>query len=195
MANIRLNLNEPICDGYATTFEAPCDCTDITGLIVYYPVLVDGVISTESKTFTFKDAHNNTMTGVGNLFLQGAIVKVILNVTDGYAYIQNADTNGYIEAFMNHHRATPFSITLASTGWTGSAAPYSQTVSASGLKADNNYMLVSMLADGSAEATQKAYVKAFGIVSSGTAVVSNNSVTFKVYKKPEVGITVGLKGV
>ena len=42
---------------------------------------------------------------------------------------------------------------------------------------------------------QKAYSKAFGIVSSGTASVGNGTATFKVYKKPVVDIVVGLKGV
>ena len=37
------------------------------------------------------------MTGLGKLFAAGAYVKVILDVTNGYAYIQNADTNAYLE--------------------------------------------------------------------------------------------------
>jgi hypothetical protein len=56
---------------------------------VYYP---DG-----SKEFVFKDAHGNVLTGLGNLFSTGAYVKAILDITNGYAYLQNADTNAYLE--------------------------------------------------------------------------------------------------
>lgn len=37
------------------------------------------------------------MTGIGHLFKTGAIVKVILNMDESKAYIQNADTNKYLE--------------------------------------------------------------------------------------------------
>jgi hypothetical protein len=50
-----------------------------------------------SKVFTFKDAHKNELTGIDNLFAAGAYVKVILDVNNASAYIQNADTNAYIE--------------------------------------------------------------------------------------------------
>ena len=93
MANIRVDLDHPICDGESVTFKAPCDCTAVTGVIVYYPTSN----ATASKTFVFKDAHGNTLTGVGNLFMTGAYVKVVLDTTNGYAYVQNADTNKYLE--------------------------------------------------------------------------------------------------
>ena len=90
MANIKVELSHEIIDGQPVTFVAPCDCTAITGLTVEYP--------NGSKAFTFKDAHGNTLTGVGNLFTKGAYVKAILDVANGYAYLQNADTNAYLEA-------------------------------------------------------------------------------------------------
>lgn len=86
-------------------------------------------------------------------------------------------------------------LTLTASGWTGSAAPYSQTVAVEGITAEDNPMMVSMLADGANEATQKAYNKAFGIVAAGTGTTADGSVTFKVYKKPATDIVVGLKGV
>ncbi len=95
MAQIRIDLNEPLLDGMDIKFQAPCDCTAITGLIVYYPTATEAVAS---KTFVFKDAHGNVLTGLGNLFVKGAYVKVIVDVTNGIAYLQNADTNGYLEA-------------------------------------------------------------------------------------------------
>lgn len=86
-------------------------------------------------------------------------------------------------------------VTLTAAGWSGSAAPYTQSASAAGITEADNPMLVSMLADGADLDTQKAYSKAFGIVASGTAVTGNGTVTFKAYKKPETDIVVGLKGV
>lgn len=86
-------------------------------------------------------------------------------------------------------------ITLTAAGWSGTTAPYIQTVAVSGVTKQMEPVLVSALADGASEATQKAYSKAFGIVSSGTASVGDGTATFKVYKKPVTDIIVGLKGV
>ena len=86
-------------------------------------------------------------------------------------------------------------VTLTAVGWTGTVAPYSQTVTVSDAKESMEPILVSALADGASEAVQKAYSKAFGLVSCGTASVGDGTATFKTYKKPATDITVGLKGV
>ena len=90
MANIRVDTTYTVIDGSEVVFTAPCNCSEIDGLKIYYP---DG-----SKEFTFKDAHGNALTGIGEAFAKGALVKVILDVTNGFAYIQNADTNSYLES-------------------------------------------------------------------------------------------------
>lgn len=97
MAQIKIDLATPLLDGMDIKFQAPCDCTGVTGLVVYYPA-EDGV---ENKSFVFKDAHGNVLTGMGNLFIKGAYVKVIVDVPNGVAYLQNADTNGYLEGRLN----------------------------------------------------------------------------------------------
>lgn len=89
MANIRVDVGYTIKDGSEVSFTAPCDCTSTTGLKVYH--------QGGSKEFVFTDAHGHVLTGIGELFAAGAFVKVILDVANGYAYIQNADTNKYIE--------------------------------------------------------------------------------------------------
>lgn len=93
MANIKVDVDYTIKDGSEVSFTAPCDCTAVTGLKVYH--------HGGSKVFTFRDSLGNNLIGTGNLFAAGAIVKVILNVTNGHAYIQNADTNAYLEAQFN----------------------------------------------------------------------------------------------
>lgn len=86
-------------------------------------------------------------------------------------------------------------VMLTAADWTGTQAPFSQTVTVNGVTESMEPLLVSALADGATLEEQKVYSKAFGIVSSGTASVGNGTATFKVYKKPETNIVIGLKGV
>ena len=90
MALIKVEMSMPPVDGMDIKFKAPCDCTQITGLLVEYP---EG-----SKEFTFRDCHGNNLAGIGNLFGAGAYIKVIVDVDKGYAYLQNADNNGFLNS-------------------------------------------------------------------------------------------------
>lgn len=92
MANVRIELQVPIVDGQTLTFKSPADCSQVTGLIVYYPEND----STVSKTFQFADAHGNNVGSI-DLFAENVLVKVILDTELNRAYVQNADTNGYLE--------------------------------------------------------------------------------------------------
>jgi hypothetical protein len=93
MANIKIVVNGPLVDGHKVTFRAPSACVVVEYLDVRY--VKDNAQA--SKLFTMKDAHGNTLTGIGNLFEEGAYVHVILDTIRGFAYLQNADTNGYLE--------------------------------------------------------------------------------------------------
>ena len=95
MANIRVDLDCTIKDGTEVVFRSPCDCTEITGLIVYY-IAANG--SQASKVFALADAHGENVGDIPHLFASDAVVKVILDVTSGMAFVQNADTNAYLEA-------------------------------------------------------------------------------------------------
>lgn len=92
MANIKVNSTIPVFDGQPITFKAPADCSQVSGLIVYYP---DGD-ATASKVFQFADAHGNNV-GDLDLFAANAVVKVVLDIEKSMAFVQNADTNAYIE--------------------------------------------------------------------------------------------------
>lgn len=94
MANIKIDLGHPVIDGMPLSFRAPCNCTEVSGLKVSYP---DGE-DTAFIVFSFADAHGNDLTGIGNLFAADAMVRVILDPKNAKAYIQNADTNAYLEA-------------------------------------------------------------------------------------------------
>ena len=92
--NIRVDLNIPIKDGAEVVFRSPVDCSQVTGLIVYY-IGDDG--NTRNKEFAFADAHGNNVGDIDHLFAENVAVKVILDVTSGMAFVQNADTNAYLE--------------------------------------------------------------------------------------------------
>lgn len=87
--NIRVDLSTRIKDGTEVVFRSPVDCSQVTGLKVYYP---DG-----SQEFAFADAHGNNVGDIDHLFAENVAVKVILDVTTGMAFVQNADTNAYLE--------------------------------------------------------------------------------------------------
>ena len=87
--NIRVDLNTPIKDGTEVVFRSPVDCSQVTGLIVYY--------GEDSKEFAFADAHGNNVGDIDHLFTENVVVKVILDVTTSMAFVQNADTNAYLE--------------------------------------------------------------------------------------------------
>lgn len=93
MATIRLDLDGAVIHGQALTFRSPADCSQVDGLIVYYP---EGDATT-SKTFEFADAHGNNVGSI-DLFAADVLVKVILDTEKNRAYVQNADTNAYLEA-------------------------------------------------------------------------------------------------
>lgn len=87
--NIRVDLNYPIKDGTEVVFRSPVDCSQVTGLKVYHP--------NGSQEFAFADAHGNNVGDIDHLFAENVVVKVILDVTTGMAFVQNADTNAYLE--------------------------------------------------------------------------------------------------
>ena len=87
--DIRVDLNTNIADGSEVVFRSPADCSQVTGLVIYHK---------HGKTeFAFADAHGNNVGDIDHLFAENAVVKVILDVTAGMAFVQNADTNAYIE--------------------------------------------------------------------------------------------------
>ena len=93
MAYIRVDQPLPVFDGQAVTFKSPADCSAINGLRVYYPG-ADG--KETSATFALADAHGNNVGSI-DLFAANVLVKVILDTESNMAFVQNADTNAYLE--------------------------------------------------------------------------------------------------
>lgn len=92
MAHIRVDQAIPVFDGQPVTFKSPASCTGVEGLKIYYP---DGE-GTAVATFALADAHGNNVGSI-DLFAANVLVKVILDTERGMAYVQNADTNAYLE--------------------------------------------------------------------------------------------------
>ena len=93
MKNIRVDLDTPIYHGMEVVFRSPADCSQVTGLILYYQE--NG--NTCSKEFAFADAHGYNVGDIDHLFAEDAVVKVILDMATSKAFVQNADTNAYLE--------------------------------------------------------------------------------------------------
>ena len=97
--DVRVNLTAPIYDGKEVIFKAPCNASEVTGLKLCY--------QDEVHNFAFADANANNVGHLDNLFAEGAVVKVILDTDTNQAFIQNADTNAYLENRFNEFGGLP----------------------------------------------------------------------------------------
>lgn len=113
MANVKIMVDGALMDGHRVTFKAPCDCTIVEKLKICY--VEEGTQKT--RLFTMKDTHGNDLTGLGNLFSEGAYVDAILDTNSGVAYLQNAATNKYLEQKMVSTDTIAKVINQASKTW------------------------------------------------------------------------------
>ena len=92
---IRVDTGHELEDGDEIKFRSPVPYSYIIGLEVCYQ---DPNTGASIKTFMIADADGNNDVGeLDYLFGEGAVVKVILDVTNEKAFVQNADTNRYLE--------------------------------------------------------------------------------------------------
>ena len=134
MANIRIDLNRAPNDGETISFKAPCDAKAVTGLIIYYP---NDNGETVSQEYTMNDASGSDLGELDNLFAEGAIVKIILDTDVHNAYVQNPDTNTYLEGRFDNkakkeHKHTKSEITDFPTSMTPTAHNHSASEITSG---------------------------------------------------------------
>ena len=90
MAKIKINIPKEPFEGMLVSFRAPGSSTEAEGLFVEFEYMGNHAM----QEYVFKDAHGNNLAGV-DLFASGSAVSVLL-CSDG-AYVQNADTNKYLE--------------------------------------------------------------------------------------------------
>lgn len=84
-------------------------------------------------------------------------------------------------------------VTFPVAGWTGTAAPYTQTVNVAGVTADDIPGQGVVYPTGCTRAQQMAINKAVGYIYD--LETGDGTVTLRCTKKPTVDITLGLKGV
>ena len=99
-SNIIIDVSHKIANGDEIKFKSPVDCSEVTRLKITY---INEADKSETKLFAFADANGNDIGEVDNLFAKDSIVKVLLDFdkkiagVDGAAFVQNADTNDYLE--------------------------------------------------------------------------------------------------
>lgn len=182
MSNIRIDYQSTIIDGTEITFKAPCDCTAITGLKVYYP---DSSGTQTSKVFTLVDSHKVNIGNLSDLFVQDAIVKVVLDVTNSKAFVENADNNSFINAQLSgkantSHTHTKSQITDFPSSmpasdvysWAKASSKPSYTPSEVGLGNVGNFKAVSTVASQGLSDTEKSNARAN--IGAGTSSFSGN---------------------
>lgn len=84
---LTLPMGEFLYTGKQVTFKTPCESEGLTGLIV------------EGSTYDIVNALGTAL--VANSFDAGAMVSVIFDKETKKAYVQNADTNAYLEGRFN----------------------------------------------------------------------------------------------
>lgn len=82
-----LPAGERVYTGRQVTFQSPCNSEGLTGLVV------------QGVTYDLVNALGTTL--VANSFHEGAMVSVVFNEDNKKAYVQNADTNAYLEGKFN----------------------------------------------------------------------------------------------
>lgn len=83
-----------------------------------------------------------------------------------------------------------FTVSLPASGWVGSSAPYTQTVAAAGVTADNAPVLDVSVSDTTAAGIEQ--IKQWGYISKASTAA--DSITFSCYEtKPTVDLTVNVK--
>lgn len=122
--SIRIDLDSIPYNGMDVVFRTPCDCSEITDIIIYHPKL-DGTIG--NQKFVLKDAHNNNIGNLSELFASDVLIKILLDITNGYAYIQNADTNQYLENKFGNHSHTISQLPTISVAKGGTGATNKKT--------------------------------------------------------------------
>jgi len=121
MSYIRVDLDHAPFEGERVVFKAPCSASSTMGLKIYY----DGT----PTFFELCDAHGVDLDWEYEAFASNALVTVVLDfdVDGNKAFIQNADTNAYLEG-----RLTKMGSIAFSTSWTGNSSPYTQVVTVTG---------------------------------------------------------------
>ena len=198
MANIKVTIDYPIANGLPLTFKSPANCSQVTGMTVHY---TEGGTK-KSKTFQFADAHGKNVGSI-DLFASNVLVKVILDVDASKAYVQNADTNAYLEGelakkYSPTNKPAPEDLGAATTAlytatvtttWTASGDYFYQDIAVNGILATDTPIVG--INPGSDNAANVQY--SLGMSNVFRITTSDNSIRVWARAKPTVAIPIQLK--
>jgi hypothetical protein len=134
--------------------------------------------SSKAVNVTVPTLANNATTTAGGMALDARMGKTL---SDQISSVKA----GAIDQIVN----------LTAAGWTGDAAPYSQTVNVTGMTEDLLCELFSACPKTATVAEREAYNEAFSLVASGYAETADGSATFLVDEKPAIDIGVRIKSI
>ena len=141
----------------------------------------DGTRTHYGGTVTVDSALSTTSTNP----VQNQVIGNIIGDTDISA-IGDGTITGAIDALNTAigNVETTYTDTLLSTGWTGSVAPFTQTISVTGILSSDNPILDAVLS--STYATGVSQATAWSGIHSATT--SSNTITFVFNVKPTIDI-------
>ena len=108
-------------------------------------------------------------------------------------YVLSGDAAGKLQTEIDKLNFSS-QVMLDKNKWTAVDNKFSQSVSLAGVTTATNLEVWANVVSSMDAAAQKAYLKAYAIVSSGYAVPDTDTITFYVYKKPATTITIKIKG-
>lgn len=166
---ISMTINGGVATGTLVKFVSPCDCVGVTALNI------------NGKSYAFVDSMGNTIAelsgGTGGVFVSGAVIAAVIDEESSNAYIQNAA--------KAKPTANDVDAVLTAAGWSGSEAPYTQTVAVSGVTADSNGTV------GVSESATDAQYQSAMIAMLRKTAQADGSITVKAYgEKPTVNIPI-----
>ena len=108
-------------------------------------------------------------------------------------YVLSGDAAGKLQTEIDKLNLSS-QVMLDKNKWTATDNKFSQAVSLAGVTTATNLEVWANITSSMDAVAQKAYLKAYAIVSSGYAVPGTDTITFYVNKKPATTITIKIKG-
>lgn len=143
----------------------------------------------QTPTYTTATANAELTSGEKLSAAFGKIAKAVSSLIAHLADVTKHITGTERSAWNGKAKVVDFTATIPETGWAGSAAPYSVTVSVSGIL-DTDRPFVDIIQTGT-EATDKAMRENYGKITR--VVTAANSVTFYAAEKPSAVVPVQMR--
>lgn len=171
--------------------EVKLEIERFRGESAYEVAVRNGFEGTEAEWLASLHASSGTVNGIepdasGNIALKASDIPMGENDTTTVAEkLTQQETK-----LKQKAKTTAYSAALPASGWTGSAAPYTQTVTITGLKATDEVVADVDMSGATAE-TYEELEESWALV--GTITTANNQITAKCWgEKPEKDLTVRL---